>query len=206
MTPDTFFRVLDQRPWRVGLRPAVAPPDRRPLRREPQPRPEALPVPGHHEALAGRHPGRLRPEPHGPRHRSSTTTTCASTRTTGNRRRSAPGASAGRSCSTASRSRSSRTSSRPAASTFPRSPSRSPTAWSGWRCSSSRRTTSTTSTGRTTSRYRDLRLGEEKEFSEYNFIRPHRSVMLRAVLRPGREGSQLACRKAACSCRPTTCA
>jgi hypothetical protein len=48
-------------------------------------------------------------------------TTSASRRTTGSRRRSAPGASAGRCCSTASRSRSSPTSSRWAASTWRRS-------------------------------------------------------------------------------------
>ena len=51
------------------------------------------------------------------RHRPRRSTTCASRRTTGSRRRSAPGASAGRSCSTGRRSRSSPTSSRRAAST-----------------------------------------------------------------------------------------
>ena len=51
------------------LRPALAPSGRRPLRREPQPGPETPPVPGHHEAVAGGHPGRLRPEPPLARHR-----------------------------------------------------------------------------------------------------------------------------------------
>ena len=41
------------------LRPAVAPPDRRPLRRQPEPLAALLPVPGHHQTLAARLPGHL---------------------------------------------------------------------------------------------------------------------------------------------------
>ena len=64
------------------------------------------------------------------------TTTCGSSRTTGRRRRSAPGGWAGRSGWTGWRSPSSPTSSRPAASTWTRPRWRSPTASSGssWRC------------------------------------------------------------------------
>ena len=119
----------------MRLRAAVAAAGRRALRREPVPPREALPVPGRPQAVAGRHPGLyvdslarsgiVRPS-----------TTSASRRTTGSRRRSAPGASAGRSSSTGWRSPSSPTSSRPAASTSPRARPRSPTASSGSRCSS----------------------------------------------------------------------
>ena len=74
-------------------------------------------------------------------------TTCASWRTTGKARRWAPGAWAGRSGSTAWRSPSSPTSSRWAASRSTPFPSRSPTAWSAWPCTSRASTPSTTSCG-----------------------------------------------------------
>ncbi len=69
-----------------------------------------------------------------------------------NRRRSAPGGSAGRSGWTASRSPSSRTSSRSAASTAGRSPASSPTGSSASRCTCRTSTTSTTCAGPTASR------------------------------------------------------
>ena len=54
--PATTLRSLGPDTWRTcyvqGCR-------RRPLRREPQPNPVLLPVPGAHEALSGRHPGAL---------------------------------------------------------------------------------------------------------------------------------------------------
>ena len=116
------------------LRAALAAPRRRPLRREPEPALQARAVPGHPEAAPGGHPGavprpRSRPSASTPR-----CTTCASRRTTGSRRRSGRGASAGRCCSTARRSPSSPTSSRRAASTSRRSPARSPTGSSASRC------------------------------------------------------------------------
>ena len=46
-----------------GLRAALAPAQGRPLRREPQPAAALLPVPGDHEAVAGRLPGPLSREP-----------------------------------------------------------------------------------------------------------------------------------------------
>ena len=52
-----------------GLRAALAPAQGRPLRREPQPAAALLPVPGDHEAVAGRHPGPLPGEPRPHRHR-----------------------------------------------------------------------------------------------------------------------------------------
>ncbi len=54
---------------------------------------------------------------------------------------------------------------------FRPSPSRSPTASSGSRCSSSRRTIFTTLTGRPTSPTATFASDEEREFSEYNFDR-----------------------------------
>ena len=82
------------------LRAALAPPQGRPLWREPEPAPALLPVPGDPEAVAARHPGPLSPEPLRHRHRPLNTTS-ASSRTTGRARRSAPGGSAGRCGSTA---------------------------------------------------------------------------------------------------------
>ena len=52
-----------------GVRAALAPPDRRAIRRESVPAREAPAVPGRPEARAGRHPGPLRREPRRPRHR-----------------------------------------------------------------------------------------------------------------------------------------
>ena len=61
-------------------------------------------------------------------------TTSASSRTTGNRRRSAPGVWAGKSGSMAWKSPSSPISSRSAAWIANRSAAKSPTAWNAWRC------------------------------------------------------------------------
>ena len=83
------------------LRAALAPAQGWPLRREPEPPAALLPVPGDHEAVAGRHPGPLPAEPRRHRHRHARSTTSASSRTTGKARRSAPGASAGKSGATA---------------------------------------------------------------------------------------------------------
>ena len=55
--PATLLRVLGPEPWRAGLRRAVHPARRRPLRREPVPLPAALPVPGDPEARARRRAG-----------------------------------------------------------------------------------------------------------------------------------------------------
>ena len=86
------------------LRRAVDPPDRRPLRREPVPLPALLPVPGDPQAGARRRARPLLRLARGDRDRPRARTTCASSRTTGRARRSAPGASAGRSGSTGWRS------------------------------------------------------------------------------------------------------
>ena len=97
------------------VRRALDPPAGRPLRREPVPLPAVLAVPGRPQAGAG---GRARPVlglAGGDRHRPPARTTCGWSRTTGSSRRSAPGASAGRSGATAWRSRSGRTSSSSAA-------------------------------------------------------------------------------------------
>ncbi len=53
------------------LRPAEPPPDRRALRREPQPAAALLPVPGDPEAQPGEPAGALPQEPRGDRHRSA---------------------------------------------------------------------------------------------------------------------------------------
>ena len=85
------------KPWKAGVRRAGDPPDRRPLRREPVPLPALLPVPGDPQAGAR---GRARPLlglARGARDRPARSTTCGSSRTTGSSRRSARGASAGRS-------------------------------------------------------------------------------------------------------------
>ena len=86
------------------LRPALAPPDRRPLRRQPEPLAALLPVPGHHQTLAARLPGPLPRLASPPSASTWSCTTSASSRTTGRARPSAPGASAGRSGATAWRS------------------------------------------------------------------------------------------------------
>ena len=78
------------------LRAAVAPPEGRPLRREPEPPAALLPVPGRAQAFARRHPGSLSRLARGASASTRRSTTSASSRTTGNRRRSAPGAWAGK--------------------------------------------------------------------------------------------------------------
>ena len=55
--PATFLRVLGAEAVAHGVRRAVDPARRRPLRREPVPVPAVLPVPGDPEAGARRHPG-----------------------------------------------------------------------------------------------------------------------------------------------------
>jgi glycyl-tRNA synthetase alpha chain len=55
----TFLRALGPEPWKRRLRAALAPPQGRPLRREPEPPAALLPVPGGAEAGAGKHPGAL---------------------------------------------------------------------------------------------------------------------------------------------------
>ncbi len=79
-----------------GLRAALAPPEGRPLRREPEPAAALLPVPGGAQALARRHPRALPRLARGARLRPRSTTTCASSRTTGRTPRSARGAWAGK--------------------------------------------------------------------------------------------------------------
>ena len=79
------------------LRAAEPAPQGRPLRREPEPAAALLPVPGGAQAGAGRHPRPLPRLARGARLRPEDATTSASSRTTGRTRRSAPGASAGRS-------------------------------------------------------------------------------------------------------------
>ena len=87
------------------LRPALAPAQGRPLRREPQPAPALLPVPGHPEAEPAGPAGPLSRVARGDRHRHRSSTTSASSRTIGRARRSAPGASAGNAGATAWRCR-----------------------------------------------------------------------------------------------------
>ena len=103
------------------------------------------------------------------RHRPAAATTSASSRTTGNRRPSAPGAWAGKSGSTAWRSPSSPTSRRWVSLNASRSPAKSPTAWSGWRCTCRASRASTTCCGRRASRYGDVFHQNEVEQSTYNF-------------------------------------
>ena len=69
MHPETFLRVLGTEALAGGLRPAVAPAGRRPLRREPEPALQAPAVPGDPEAGAGGHPGPVPGQPGGARHR-----------------------------------------------------------------------------------------------------------------------------------------
>ena len=75
---------------------AQPPPGRRPLWRESEPPLQAPAVSGDPEAVARRHHRSVPREPRSHRHRSRASTTSSSKRTTGNRPRSAPGASAGR--------------------------------------------------------------------------------------------------------------
>ena len=103
------------------VRRAVAPPGRRPLRRQPEPHCSSF-TSSRSSSSPRRSTSKTstssRSAPSAP---SPKSTTCASSRTTGSRRRSARGASAGKCGSTVSRFRSSRTSSRSAASTANRS-------------------------------------------------------------------------------------
>ena len=61
--PATTLRALGPEALERGLRPALAPAQGRPLRREPQPAAALLPVPGDPEAVAARHPGPLSRQP-----------------------------------------------------------------------------------------------------------------------------------------------
>ena len=148
---------------------ALPPPRGRPLRREPQSAATLLSVPGDPEALAGQHPGGLPQEPAEPRRGSHASTTSASWRTTGSRRRWGPGGSAGRSGWTAWRSPSSPTSSRPAGSNCGPWRARSPTASSASPCSCRAWTTSTISGGTTPLTYGDVHHKSEVEWSVHNF-------------------------------------
>ena len=111
---------------RAGLPQAY----RRTLRREPEPHPVLLPVPGAHEALVRTTSRTFTWAACAPSASMWTPTTCASSRTTGSHPPWAPGALAGRCGSTAWRLPSSLTSSRWAASNAAPCPSRSPTGWS----------------------------------------------------------------------------
>ena len=57
--PATTLRALGPAALGRRLRPALAPPDRRPLRRQPEPLAALLPVPGDHQTLAARPAGHL---------------------------------------------------------------------------------------------------------------------------------------------------
>ena len=103
------------------LCPAVAPPQGRPLWREPEPAAALLPVPGDPEAVARRRAGPLSRQASTRSASIRRCTTSASSRTTGKARRWAPGALAGKSGATAWRSPSSPISSRSAASSATRS-------------------------------------------------------------------------------------
>ncbi len=148
MHPETFLRVLGPGHWSV----AYVQPSRRPADGRFGENPNRLfkhhqfqvilkPAPDDVQQHLPRQP----PEACGINPRVSTTS--ASKRTTGSRRRSARGESAGRSCSTDSRSPSSPISSRPVAWSWRRFPPSSPTGSSAsrWRCNAS--TASTTSSG-----------------------------------------------------------
>ena len=102
-----------------------------------------------------------------------------------------PGAWAGRSGSTAWRSRSSPTSSRSAASTASRSPARSPTAWSGWRCTCRAWTASSTCSGPTGISYRDVYHQNEVEQSAYNFEHSDVEFLLTAFAAHERQAKHL---------------
>ena len=99
-----------------GLRGALPPPGRRPLRREPQPPVPAPPVPGDPQAQPARRPGALPRLARGHRHRPARARHPLRRGRLGVARRWAPGGSAGRSGATGWRSPSTPTSSRPAAS------------------------------------------------------------------------------------------
>ena len=57
--PATTLRSLGPKPWRAAYVQPSPPAKGRPLRREPEPAPALLPVPGDPEAVAARHPGPL---------------------------------------------------------------------------------------------------------------------------------------------------
>ena len=70
MHPETFLRVLGPGALEGRLRPALAPPRRRPLRGEPEPALQAPPVPGDPEAGPRRRAGPVPRQPGRPGHRS----------------------------------------------------------------------------------------------------------------------------------------
>ena len=99
--PETLFRVLGPEAVERGLRAAVAAARRRPVRTEPEPPVQAPPVPGDPQAVARRSAAALSRQPRSRAASTRGSTTSGSKKTTGSRRRSARGASAGRCCSTA---------------------------------------------------------------------------------------------------------
>ena len=96
MAPETFLRVLGPRPVSRRLRPAQPPPRRRPLWRKSEPPLQAPAVAGDPEALARRRDRSVSRQPARPSASTLASTTSSSKKTTGKRRRWAPGASAGR--------------------------------------------------------------------------------------------------------------
>ena len=132
--PATTLRALGPEALARRLRAALAAAQGRALRREPQPAPALLSVPGHPEAEPARHPGPLRRSRWRPSASTRRSTTSASSRTIGRARPSAPGASAGNAGATAWKCRNSPTSSRSPASNARRSRANSPTGSSASPC------------------------------------------------------------------------
>ena len=115
--PATTLRVLGHEALGGGLCPALAPPDRRALWREPEPAAALLPVSGDHQTLAARPAGAVSRRRLRPSASTLACTTSALSRMTGKARPWAPGAWAGRSGATGWRSASSPISSRSAGMT-----------------------------------------------------------------------------------------
>ena len=155
------------------VRAAVAPADRRPLRREPEPPAALLPVPGHPQAEPRRRARPLLRLAARDRHRARRARRAPRRGRLGvaDARRVGPGL--GGLAQRHGGARSSPTSSRSAASSAVPCPPRSPTASSGSRCTSRASTASTTSRGRsarrTTFTYGDVFLRNEQQYSAYNF-------------------------------------
>ena len=124
----TFLRSIGPEPWSAAyVQPSRRPTDGR-YGAESVPSAALLPVPGVDQTLAAGSASSCTSTACAHSASIRAFTTCASSRTTGSRRRSGPGGWAGRSGSTAWRSRSSPTSSRSADSTAAPSPARSPMA------------------------------------------------------------------------------
>ena len=94
--PETLLRVLGAEAVERRVRAAVAPSRRWALRPESEPAVQAPPVPGDPQAVAGRGPAALSRQPRSRAASIRGSTTSGSRKTTGSRRRSARGASAGR--------------------------------------------------------------------------------------------------------------